>query len=100
MPRQLAHGSNICRLFSIGEESEVLWHLPYEDLAVVGTGGDNVVVEGVPARSGNRTSAWQFTAAGQLNKGLSLTSPYPRQQQYGRERGVSGQVAFLSRSRE
>lgn len=57
VPRQLAHGCDVCRLFSVGEESEILWHLPYENLAVVGTGGDNVVVEGVPSRSESTTSA-------------------------------------------
>lgn len=57
MPRQLAHWCNVCRLFSIGEESEVLRHLPYKDFAVVGSGGDNMVVEGVPGRSKNTTSA-------------------------------------------
>lgn len=56
MPRQLAHGCNVCWLFSVGEKREVLGHLPYEDLAVVGSGGDNMVVEGVPGRSRDSTS--------------------------------------------
>lgn len=50
MSSQLAHGCNVCWLFGVGEESKVLGHLPNKDLAVVGTGGDNVVVEGVPGR--------------------------------------------------
>lgn len=50
VPRQLGHGCNVGRLFGVGEESKVFWHLPYEDLAVVGSGGDDVVVEGVPSR--------------------------------------------------
>jgi hypothetical protein len=50
MPGQLAHWLHICGLFSVGKECEVLGDLPYEDLAIVGAGSDDTVVEGVPVR--------------------------------------------------
>jgi hypothetical protein len=50
MPGQLAHWRHVCGLFSIGEEGKVLWDLPYEDLAIVGAGSDDTVVERVPVR--------------------------------------------------
>lgn len=46
---QLAHGSDVSGLLCVCEEGEVLGNLPYEDLAIVGAGGDNAVIERVPA---------------------------------------------------
>lgn len=48
MPSQLAHWLDVCGLLSIREESEVPGDLPYKDLAIVGAGSDDAVVEGVP----------------------------------------------------
>lgn len=56
MSGQLAHGRNVSRLLGIGEESEVLGDLPYEDLAVVRTGSDDAVVKGVPVNHNNAVS--------------------------------------------
>lgn len=53
---QLAHGRNICWLLSIGEEGKILGDLPYKDLAIVGTGGDDAVVEGVPVNQNHIVS--------------------------------------------
>lgn len=48
VPGQFAHWRHVCGLLSVGEESEVLGDLPYKDLAIVGAGSDDTVVEGVP----------------------------------------------------
>lgn len=48
MSGQLAHWCHICGLFGVGEEGEVLGDLPYEDLAIIGAGRNDAVVEGVP----------------------------------------------------
>lgn len=48
MPGQLAHWHHVCRLLSIREEGKVFGDLPYEDLAIVGAGSDDTVVEWVP----------------------------------------------------
>jgi hypothetical protein len=47
---QLRHGRNVGGLVGIRVQREVLGHLPEEDLAIVGGGRDQRVVEGTPAR--------------------------------------------------
>ena len=50
MSLQLAHGGDVRNLFSIGIKREALGHLPDEDLAIFGCGGDHTIIERVPPR--------------------------------------------------
>jgi hypothetical protein len=50
MPCQLAHRSNVIRLFIVAVQREPLGDLPYEHLPIVGARCDNSVIEGVPNR--------------------------------------------------
>lgn len=46
---QFADGRNVDNLLGIGVERKALGDLPDEDLSILGSGSDDVVVEGVPA---------------------------------------------------
>ncbi len=49
-------------LLGIGIEGEVLRHLPDEDLAIVGSGGNDSVIEGVPLWQKGQTEVVQGQA--------------------------------------
>lgn len=50
MASQPCSWADMFDLFGIGVNGKLLWHLPNEDLPVLGRGSDNAVVKGVPVR--------------------------------------------------
>lgn len=70
MARQLGGWADILNLLSIGIEGEIPWHLPDEDLAILGAGSNDAVVEGVPigvedcgcVAPEQRYLVWEFSA--------------------------------------
>ena len=59
MALELAERRNVDNLIGVGVQRKVLGHLPHKNTGVVGGGGNNVVVEGVPVcvEDGGRVAA-------------------------------------------
>lgn len=51
MPAEFRDGGDVGDFFGVGVECEALRDFPDEDLTILGSGGDNTVVKGVPERA-------------------------------------------------